>query len=145
MSGGFFMQDREGKSGLSAQGMVVSLLFGGVISLVVCFLLLLICSILLVTGMIPEKTMSSLCIALCGLSSLIGGNYAIKKGDGPPLAFGLMNGAFFCILILIIGFSAYPQASFYGSSLWILLAALIGGGISGLSKPNKKRKKRRKK
>jgi putative membrane protein (TIGR04086 family) len=139
------MQDREGRTGLSLQGMIVALLFGGIIALAVCCLLLFICSIMLVAGLIPERIMSSLCIILCGISSLIGGHFAIRRGDGPPLVLGLMTGAFLCILILIIGFSGYPEASLTGTSLWILLSALVGGGIAGLSKPNKKRKKRRKK
>lgn len=139
------MQDREGKMELHLQGVMLALFFGGIIALGVCCLLLLICSIMLVTGVVPERTMPTLCIILCGISSLIGGHFAIQRGDAPPLLLGLMTGVFLCVLILIIGFSGYPKASLQGTSLWILLAALIGGGIAGLSKPNKKRKKRRKK
>lgn len=139
------MQDREGRTEFSLQGIILSLLFGGLIALTLCFLFLLIFSIMLVTGMIPEESMSTLCIILCGISSLVGGHFAIKRSDGPPLIVGLMTAAFLCILILIIGFCGYPNASLEGTSLWILLSALLGGGVAGLIKPNKKKKKRKKK
>jgi putative membrane protein (TIGR04086 family) len=138
------MQEREGIRGASFQGVIIALLFGGIMALVICFLLSFLSSIMLVTGVIPERTMPSLCIIFCGISSLIGGHFSIKKGGGPPIVLGLVCGAFVCLLILLIGFCVFPQATLQGTSLWILLAALVGGGIAGLSKPKNKRKKRRK-
>lgn len=141
------MQDREGKKQVNLQGTIVSIMFGGVLALGGCCLLLLILSIAVATGIVPERSMDILCSVFCGICSLIGARFAVKSAEAPPLLLGMMTGVFMSLLIFLIGVGAFQQTAIEGNGLRILLATLIGGTIAGISRPNKKnkRKKSRKK
>jgi len=140
------MQDREVRRGFQLQSTLVAVLLGGMIALGVCCLLLLMASILVATGMIPERMMPSICMILCGFCSLMGGRFAVTRGDGPPLLLGVLSGMVMCILILMIGYMGYQQPNMAEGNCWIPLAALIGGAVAGLAQPAKKSKgKKRKK
>ena len=141
------MQNREERKGVSLQGVMISVFFGGIIALAVCCLLLLIFSFMVVAGTVPERSMPSVSIVVCGICSMIGARFAVlRRGANPPMIVAIMTGIVMALLIILIGYMGYEKPTLQGSSLWILLSVLIGGIVAGLSKSSKKtkRKKRRK-
>lgn len=140
------MQDREVRTGTNPQKILTSVFFGAILALGSCCLLLLLCSALVSGGIIPQGSMPNLCMILMGLCALLGGRFAVKRGEGAPLLLGSMTGVALCLLLLGISFLSFDQPSMQGVSHWLLLSALGGSILSSFANTSRSAKgKRRKK
>jgi len=141
------MQDREVHTGTNLQKILISVFFGAILALGSCCLLLLLCSAMVAGGIIPQASMPNLCMILMGLCALLGGRFAVKRGEGAPLLLGSMTGVVLCLLLFGISFLSFDQPSMQGGSRLLLLSALLGSILASFAHTSrrakgKKRKKR---
>ncbi len=139
------MPNQDGRPSINLQGLIIAVLSGVLFALITCCVALLLLSVAVASGLIPENTMEGLCIFLCALTAMMGGRYAVKRGGVTPLLTGVFTGLALCLLILVIGFCGYDQPNLGEGGLWVPVAAMGGGTLAGLSGPGKKAKRRRKK
>ncbi len=118
-------------------------LIGGALAGVTAVLALLLCAVLVSTGVMPVGAMYGAVLAVCALGALVGGTFAVRRVSGPSLAVGLGVGAVLFLLLLTAGIIAYEGASVANGGAGILCACLCGGAIPGLlaRKPKKKRRR----
>lgn len=136
------MQSREENKKIQFAGTAAAILIGSAIALGVCCLLLLAVAAGVSAGKIPEGAMGTAVMVCCALSSVLGGVFAVRRGDGPPILIGLLSGATLCLLVLAVGWAAFEGASFGSGCVWILGAALLGGILSAfLPRGRTKRRK----
>ncbi len=124
-------------------GAMCEVLKGGVLAGVVTILALLLCAVLVSTGVLPVSGMYGAALAACVLGSLAGGTYAVRRVRSRSLLAGLGVGAVLFLLLLTAGLIAYQGASVANGGAGILCACLCGGAIPGLlaRKPKKKRRR----
>jgi putative membrane protein (TIGR04086 family) len=118
-------------------------LFGGVLALLVCLAVLLLCSAGISGGWIGEGRMTQVTLAGCVLGSLIGGAFAVSRCRSRTLLVGLGTGCVFFLLLLLIGVLFYPDVSVDGRGLGLLCASLVGGALAGLLGGRRKKKRRK--
>lgn len=136
------MPNKDAKTGIHPQKTIRSICIGAALSLLSCLLLLLPLSALVSSGLLPEKSMSKLCLLLLAICALVGGRFAVKRGELAPLASATITGVLICLLLLAVSFLGFGEPT--GGSLWMLLAALLGSILAsffGKGKSPKKRKK----
>lgn len=124
-------------------------IFGGVLTgtafaFGLCFFLLLVCAVLLETGVVGEDTTGKLVIFSCAVGTLAGGRVAVGKSGANPWVGGGLTGLSFCLLLLLVSFITEGTPALPGSGLWILLGAMAGGGISVILGGGGKKKKKHK-
>ena len=108
------------------------LLKGGVIAGVASILSLLLCAVLVSSGLLKEQWMEEAVLACCVLGALIGGLYGVRKIGRRTLLVGLGVGGILFLLLLTAGLLAYEDASVEQGGVEILCACLCGGGIAGI-------------
>lgn len=131
-------KDRVLQTGLRA------VCLGAGLALISALLLLLPLSALLSAGTLPERYMAPLCCILLALTALLGGRFAVKRGEAAPLLLGGATGLLLCLLLLASALFTFGAPSMQLGSLWVLLSALLGATISsffGRGKAHKRRKK----
>lgn len=138
------MQSREETRGTQLAGTAASILIGAAMALGICCLLLLAAAAGISTGKIPENAMGTAVIACCALSAVVGGAFAVGRGDGPPILIGLLTGATLCLLLLAVGWAAFTGLSFGSESIGVLVAALAGGTLSALLPRGRKHRRKKK-
>lgn len=139
------MPNREVRQELNVPQTLASAGGGAVMALVSCCLLLLLSAAAVSGGLIPERSIGTLCMVLCGICALFGARFAVKRGEGPPLFISSLCGLLLCLLLLGAAFFGYEELTLQGDNLRILLAAFLGAAIAGLSQPNKKAKRKKSK
>jgi len=126
------------------------ILIGILISFGVCVLWLLIFSLGISKGLLPETWLRSLTLAACLFGSGAGGWMTAKKSKGYRLLSGTIVGGGLFLMIMAIGCMVYQTAGMEQDRLMLLIGCLCGGALSGLlvgltaGKPNVKAKKRKK-
>ena len=108
------------------------LMKGGVIAGVAAIVTLLLCAVLVSTGLLREQWMEGAGLACCVLGAMIGGLYGVKKIRRRTLLVGLGVGGVLFLLLLTAGFLAYEDASLEQGGVGILCACLCGGGAAGI-------------
>lgn len=118
-------------------------LIGGALAGVTAILALLVCAVLVSTGLMPVGSMYGAVLAVCVLGSLTGGTFAVRRVNGRSLLAGLGVGIVLVLLLLTAGLIAYENSSIANGGAGILCACLCGGAIPGLlaRKPKKKRRR----
>jgi len=122
----------------------LSLLEAVGITLGVYVLLQLLLALLMVKGILPqEHTVVSL-VAACGIASLLGGVFAVRKVMlSSALTRGILNSACFCAVLALLGIGIYGRLMIQGSGGLLLVTALLGGLVAGLLGNRKGKKKSR--
>ena len=116
---------------------------GGVLAGVTTILALLVCSLMVSTGILPVEAMYGAVLACCVLGALVGGIYTVHQVSGRSLLVGGGVGAVLFLLLLTAGLIVYEGASIANGGAGILCACLCGGAISGLLSGKHKKKRRR--
>ncbi len=137
---------REGKpeenGGLWITVMGQVLLGGGAAALT-AVLALLICSLLISAGAVPERFMERAVLAACVLGALTGGLLAARRIGRSSLLVGTGVGAILFLLLLLAGMLLFEDISVSNGGGMMLLSCLCGGALAGIlgSRPKKKRKR----
>lgn len=137
------MRKNEEEQGAKLVKFMGGILLGGVLALLVCLAVLLICSAGISGGWISDRYMMQCTLAGCVLGSLSGGMFAVLRCRARTLLVGLGVGCVFFLLLLTIGLLFYPDMSVERQGLSLLCASLVGGVLAGFlgRKPKKKRRK----
>lgn len=119
------------------------ILKGSALAGLVAVLSLLLCAVLVSTGVIPVDAMDGSVMAVCVLGAAVGSVYAIRRVKGGALLVGLGVGGILFLLLITAGLLAYEEASVANGGVGILCACLCGGAIVGIlgRKPKKKRRR----
>ena len=119
------------------------LLLGGLAAVLTALLVLLVCSLLVSGGAVPERAMDRAVLAACVLGALAGGLLAVRRIGRSTLLVGGGVGAILFLLLLSVGSLVFESASLSNGGVMILLACLCGGAIPGIlgRKPKKKRRR----
>lgn len=133
-------QEESGNQWISA---MCELLKGGVLAGVAAILALLLCAVLVSSGVLRERWMDGAVLAVCVAGALTGGLYAVRKIGSRTLLVGLGVGLILFLLLLTAGLLAYETASIEQGGVGILCACLCGGGIAGVLGRGAKKKRRR--
>ena len=124
-------------------GSMCELLKGGVFAGLVAILALLVCAVLVSSGVLRERWMDGAVLAVCVAGALTGGLYAVRKIGRRTLLVGLGVGIVLFLLLLTAGLLAYDTASIEHGGVGTLCACLCGGGIAGVLGRGAKKKRRR--
>ena len=124
-------------------GTMCRLLKGGGVAVVTAALGLVVCALLVSSGVVGEKLMGRGILAICVVSSLVGGLVAVRRLERGTLLAGLGVGGILFLLLLTAGFLLYEDASLSNGGVPILIACCCGGAIAGVlgGRPRKKRKR----
>lgn len=124
-------------------GTMCRLLKGGGVAVVTAALGLVVCALLVSGGVVGEKLMGRGILAICVVSSLVGGLVAVRRLERGTLLAGLGVGGILFLLLLTVGFLLYEDASLSNGGVPILIACCCGGAIAGVlgGRPRKKRKR----
>lgn len=124
-------------------GTMCRLLKGGGVAVVTAALGLVVCALLVSGGVVGEKLMGRGVLAICVVSSLVGGLVAVRRLERGTLLAGLGVGGILFLLLLTAGFLLYEDASISNGGVPILIACCCGGAIAGVlgGRPRKKRKR----
>ncbi len=137
------MRKNEEEQGAKLVRFMSGILLGGVLALLVCLAILLICSAGISGGWLSDRHMVQYTFAACALGSLMGGAFAVARCRAKTLLVGLGEGGVLFLLLLTIGLLFYPGMSVEERGLGLLCACLAGGALAGLfgGKTKKKRRK----
>ena len=133
---------RRGKEKKTAPaGALVNAAIGSLIALGIALLLLLIASALVVSGRLPEGLMGGTVVLVLFLASLIGALVAIRRNRARALIVGISEGVILYALTFVGGAFSEEMSLFGGLSLFLLLAAILGGTAAGLfcNRPKKRK------
>lgn len=124
---------------------MTAVLLGGLLSLVVCLSVLLICSVGVSNGWLGETSMDKLAIVSCVIGGFSGGVLTVKRCGSRALLAGLAAGGAFFLLLLTGGLLFFSNSvSMDQGGLGLLSGCLCGGAASGIlcAGPKKKRRRR---
>ena len=133
---------RQGEGGGQWLNAMCVLLKGGVLAGLSAMVSLLLCAVLVSAGVLRERWMEGMVLAVCVLGSLIGGGYALRKIKGYGLLAGLGVGGVLFLLLLMAGLLAFETTTIERGG-GILCACLCGGGMAGILFRGRPKKKRR--
>ena len=108
------------------------LMKGGAMAGVVTILTLLLCAVLVSSGMLRERWMEGAVLACCVAGSLAGGLYTVGRIGRRTLFAGLGVGGVLFLLLLTAGLLAYDTASVVHGGVGVVCACLCGGGLAGI-------------
>lgn len=132
---------REKSAAAAPVELATNAVIGSFIALGLTLVLLLLASGLVVSGRLPEGLMrGSVVLVLC-FASMIGALIAIFRNRARVLLVGLTEGVLLYALTLVFGAFSHGAALFGELSLFLLLAAILGGVLAGLvcNRPRKRR------
>jgi len=137
------MRKKEEDNGVQALKYMSCILLSGVVALLLCFVFLCLCSFFVSNGWISSKHIIKYTIAVCAISSFLGGVFAVARYRCKTLLLGVGTGLVLFLLILAAGIVFFPSTSIENQGIGLLCAALFGGALAGLL-GGKQKKKRRK-
>ncbi|MCL2588816.1 MAG: TIGR04086 family membrane protein [Oscillospiraceae bacterium] len=113
---------------------------GAGVALGLSLVLLLIASVFVASGRVPQGAMGLLTVGVLFVSSLVGAFVAIRRNRSRALFVGLAEGAILYAITFTGGVFA-EVGLFGGLSIFLLTAALLGGVTAGLLSTRPKRRK----
>lgn len=118
-------------------------LLGGGAAVLAAVLALLVCSLLISAGAVPERFMERAVLAACVLGALTGGLLAARRIGRSSLLVGTGVGAILFLLLLLAGMLLFEDISVSNGGGMMLLSCLCGGALASIlgSRPKKKRKR----
>lgn len=135
------MHKTESRGGTAVQ-MTVSLLLGGLLSLGVEVLMLLLGAVAVSNGVLQEDSATRVTVGACVLGCFIGGWFCCGRWPARRFLAGLGTGTVCFLLILAMGLLMGDGPELGAQGLIELAACLCGGGASGLLSRKKKKGKR---
>ena len=124
---------------------MTAVLLGGLLSLAVCLVVLLLCSVAISNGWLGETSMDKLAIVACVLGGFSSGVLTVKRCGSRALLAGLAAGGA-CFLLLLTGGLLFfaDTVSMDQGGLGLLSGCLCGGAAAGIlcAGPKKKRRRR---
>lgn len=137
------MRKKEEEQGAKVLRYMSCILLAGVEALLICFVILSLCSFLISSGLISSEHMIAYTIAVCAISSFLGGMFSVTRYRTKTLLVGLGTGIVLFLLLLTVGFLFYKSVSLENHGVGLFCASLFGGTFAGLL-GGKQKKKRRK-
>lgn len=101
---------------------------------------LLLLTLLLVRGVLPERGAFPAVAVLCGLSALAGGMLAVRLTGWR--AGGGAAAAVFLSVLALAGLGLWEEVAWLGHGGVLLLCGLAGGLLAGLTVPQKRRRRK---
>ena len=132
---------KKQKSG-AAGGMLLSLLTGGLGTVLCAVLLLVPCAMLVSGGKLGEDTGPLLTLAVCFLSALVGSLLAWRRLRARALLLGLGSAVLAFVLLLLLGFLFWGGLPLGAQVLSIFLALVLGGLLGGACRLLKKKRRK---
>jgi len=132
---------REKKTAAAPIELAANAAIGSMIALGLSLGLLLLASGLVVSGRLSEGLMGGSVVIVLFLASMIGAFAAIYRNRGRALVVGLAEGAILYGFTLVFGAFSRGTALFGALSVFLLLAALLGGALAGFvcNRPRKRK------
>lgn len=118
----------KGKRKQRAAGMV--LLQGLAVSAGVYLAGILLLTLLVVKGAVPERAAFPAVAALCLLGALCGGVAVARRTPWGPLPAALLNTVIFAVVLLAVGLACWPDGISWGGHGGVLLLCALGGGTA---------------
>lgn len=143
VQGGFCMRKKEEEQGAKVLRYMSCVLLAGVVALLTCFVFFCLCSFLISSGWIGSEHMIEYTIAVCVISSFLGGTFSISRYRAKTLLVGVGTGIVLFLLLLTVGFLFFKSVSLENHGVGLFCASLFGGALAGLL-GGKQKKKRRK-
>ena len=112
-------------------------LAGGLLTLSVYLLGLLLLTLLLVKGALSEGGSFAMVAALCVLATLAGGLLTVRLTLWR--AGGVLTAALFLSVLLLAGLGFWEEITWLGRGGILLLCGLAGGLLAGVAGPKKRR------
>ena len=117
------------------------MVFGGLLGLAVCLLILIFGAAAASKGILPAGLLSRICLGGCLAGGFSGGLLALRGGRGKTLLIGLGTGMIFFLFLLIAGVILYHNITPLETGWSIFVSAMIGGALSGLAAARPKKRK----
>ncbi|MCI8970616.1 MAG: hypothetical protein HFF99_04030 [Oscillibacter sp.] len=115
-------------------------LAGGLLTLSVYLLGLLLLTLLLVKGALSEGGSFAMVAALCVLATLAGGLLTVRLTLWR--AGGVLTAALFLSVLLLAGLGFWEEITWLGRGGILLLCGLAGGLLAGVAGPKKRRRRK---
>ena len=122
----------------------VVLVQGSLLTLGVYLAGLLLLTLLLVQGVVPEGSLFPVTAALCLLAALGGGFLTARRTPWGTLPSALLNTAIFAAVLIAMGAACWRGIVWAGQGGILLLCALAGGLLAGVLSGSRKRRRKRK-
>lgn len=121
---------------------IKGLLIGAIISCLVITVLLIVTSFVLAqTGNVPTDILNVIIFVLDGIGVFCGSYIALRIIKAGGLAWGIISGFIFFLIILIAGFISSTE-TLSSNTFFKLLISVICGALGGVFGVNKKKKVR---
>jgi hypothetical protein len=95
-----------------------------------------------VKGILPEEVSFSVVAALCAMATFLGGSLCSKSMPWGILLNAMSVAAIFAVVLVAIGASCFDGILWSGHGGTLLLCALGGGGLAGVTGGKRRRAKR---
>ena len=141
--GAFHLYKKSAEQGGQLIAQATALLLGGIISVAVSVLLLLLGATLMSNGMLNENKQLQLVLVMCLMGTFLGGMYAGKRWGRRRLFAGVLSGAAAYLVLLAAGLIGYGSAPDGRAGIGILVCCICGGGIAGFVRSTAKKKQKR--
>lgn len=119
----------------------LKMVFGGLLGLAVCLLVLILGAAAASKGVLPAGMLSRICLLGCLAGGFSGGRLALRGGQGKTLLIGLGTGMVFFLFLLMAGVILYHDITPLETGWSIFVSAAIGGILSGLAAARPKKRK----
>ncbi len=132
------------EQGVKWTHVMTAIIIGGLLSLTVCLIILLLCSIGISNGWLRETSMDKLAIVSCVIGGFSGGVLTVRQCGSRALLAGLAAGGAFFLLLLTGGLLFFAETVCIDQGgLGLLSGCLCGGAAAGILCAGPKRKRRR--
>ncbi|MBR5472130.1 MAG: TIGR04086 family membrane protein [Oscillibacter sp.] len=125
------------------QAVWVVFLRGELIALGIYLLGIMLLTLLVVKGVLPERGAYPAVAVMCLLTSMTAGLLAVRKSSLGRLSAGILSAVIFGAILLLVGTCAWQEIAWTGRGGVLLLCALCGGILSVMMGGQKRRKGKR--
>ncbi len=117
------------REGFPAKRMLRPLLWGSVVGIAVCAVLLLIAAAVMTSGAISNAMVTPIAMAAATVAAFVGGLVAARLSGERGLLYGAASGLAWFLLVTVISLAALHEIR--GSTLLLRAALTVAGGAFG--------------